>query len=64
MSYCTGQNIEIARGKALKMLVMEKDLKVNLLFFELNTLGDWNHSILLKYCKIGFVFIDKLLTKI
>ena len=32
MSYCTGQNIEIARGKALKMLVMEKDLKVNLLF--------------------------------
>lgn len=24
MSYCTGKNIEIARGKAIKMLVMEK----------------------------------------
>lgn len=24
MSYCTGKNIEIARGKAVKMLVMEK----------------------------------------
>ena len=25
MSYCTGKNIEIARGKALKMLVLEKN---------------------------------------
>ena len=24
MSYCTVQNIEIARGKAIKMLVVEK----------------------------------------
>ena len=24
MSYCTGKNIEIARGKAIKMLVVEK----------------------------------------
>jgi len=24
MSYCTGKNIEIARGKAVKMLVVEK----------------------------------------
>ena len=24
MSYCTGKNIEIARGKAIKMLVIEK----------------------------------------
>ena len=24
MSYCTGKNIEIARGKAVKMLVLEK----------------------------------------
>ena len=24
MSYCTGKNIEIARGKAMKMLVIEK----------------------------------------
>ena len=24
MSYCTGKNIEIARGKAIKMLVLEK----------------------------------------
>ena len=24
MPYCTGKNIEIARGKAVKMLVMEK----------------------------------------
>ena len=23
MSYCTGKNIEIARGKAIKMLVLE-----------------------------------------
>lgn len=39
MSYCTVQNIEIARGKALKMLVMEKDLIVAF-FFELETLGE------------------------
>ena len=26
MSYCTGKNIEIARGKAIKMLVLEKKL--------------------------------------
>ena len=25
MSYCTGKNIEIARGKAIKMLVLEKN---------------------------------------
>ena len=24
MSYCTGKNVEIARGKAMKMLVIEK----------------------------------------
>ena len=24
MSYCTGKNIEIARGKAIKMLVLKK----------------------------------------
>ena len=23
MSYCTGKNIEIARGKAIKMLILE-----------------------------------------
>ena len=26
MSYCTGKNVEIARGKAVKMLVIEKKL--------------------------------------
>ncbi len=26
MPYCTGKNIEIARGKAIKMLVVEKNI--------------------------------------
>ena len=33
MSYCTGQNIEIARGKAIKIPLMEKNLKVSRLFW-------------------------------
>ena len=45
------------------MLVLEKDL-IAAFFFELETLGEWNHSILLKYCKIDLIFIEKLLTKI
>ncbi len=50
MSYCTGKNIEIARGKAVKMLVMEKKpvglMPIALEFIEVSSGNDikkWNN---------------------